>query len=296
MKKYIAIDIGGTAIKYGIVSEAAEIEYKNSIKTEAWKGGPSILEKVIELVEQLCECISEKISGLCISTAGMVDDKSGTIFYASQLIPNYIGTQFKKVLEEKFQIPCEVENDVNCAGLAEYMSGAAQGCKVVTMLTIGTGIGGCLILDGKIFHGSSYSACEVGYMKIDNSDFQTLGAARILTKNVAKEKGESEDIWTGYKIFEEAKKGDMICQKAIENMVDILGKGIANICYIINPGVVVLGGGIMAQEEYLNDMLQKAVKRYLLETIGDNTRIVFAKHKNDAGMLGAFYNFLQKRQ
>lgn len=75
-----------------------------------------------------------------------------------------------------------MENDVNCAGLAEYSSGAAKGCKVVLMLTIGTGIGGCIVLDGKVFHGFSNSACEVGYMHMDDSDFQTLGAASILSK------------------------------------------------------------------------------------------------------------------
>ena len=88
-------------------------------------------------------------------------------------------------MEEKFQIPCEVENDVNCAGLAEYRNGAAKGSKVALVLTIGTGIGGCILLEGKVFHGFSNSACEVGYMHMDDSDFQTLGAASILTKKVA---------------------------------------------------------------------------------------------------------------
>lgn len=109
-------------------------------------------------------------------------------------------------MEEKFQIPCEVENDVNCAGLAEYRNGAAKGSKVALVLTIGTGIGGCILLDGKVFHGFSNSACEVGYMHMDDSDFQTLGAASILTKKVAERKNEIEDKWDGYHIFEEAKR------------------------------------------------------------------------------------------
>ena len=114
---------------------------------------------------------------------------------------------FKKILEDKFQIPCEVENDVNCAGLAEYRNGAAKGSKVALVLTIGTGIGGCILLEGKVFHGFSNSACEVGYMHMDDSDFQTLGAASILTKKVAAWKEEPTENWSGYHIFEEAKKG-----------------------------------------------------------------------------------------
>ena len=276
MKKYISIDIGGTAIKYGIVSEDAEVLLKKEMKTEAQKGGPAILDKVIGIVEALKE---EADAGVCISTAGMVDIEKGEIFYSAPLIPNYIGTAFKKTVEERFGIPCEVENDVNCAGLAEYKAGAAAGSKAAVMLTIGTGIGGCILLNGEVFHGFSNSACEVGYMHMDDSDFQTLGAASILTKKVAAWKGEPAENWSGYHIFEEAKKGD------------VLGKGIANICYVVNPEVVVLGGGIMAQEAFLKDKIEKAVEKYLVSSMWEHTSIAFAKNQNNAGMLGAFYHF-----
>ena len=145
MKKYISIDIGGTAIKYGIICENAEIMMKETMKTEAEKGGSAILEKVFVIVEKLQGRIQEKASGICISTAGMVNTEQGAIFYSAPLIPNYTGMQFKKLLEDKFKIPCEVENDVNCAGLAEYRSGAAKGSHVALILTIGTGIGGSII-------------------------------------------------------------------------------------------------------------------------------------------------------
>ncbi|MGN0273074.1 MAG: ROK family protein, partial [Lachnospiraceae bacterium] len=243
MKKYVSIDIGGTAIKYGVIREDGEIICRDEMKTEAYKGGPSILSKAVEIVKELNR--EHEISGICISTAGIVNTKKGEIFYSAPLIPDYTGTKFKETMEESFGIPCEVENDVNCAGLAEYVSGAAKGSRVVLMLTIGTGIGGCMIVDGKVFHGHSNSACEVGYMHMEDSDFQTLGAASILTKKVAERKQEPEEKWNGYRIFEEAKKGDEICNQAIDEMTDVLGKGIANICYVVNPEVVVLGGGII---------------------------------------------------
>ena len=291
MKQYISIDIGGTAIKYGVIDENAQILIKKSMETEAFKGGPEILKKAIGIVEKLMKETKLEISGICISTAGMVDIEKGSIFYSAPLIPNYAGTQFKEVLEEKFKIPCEVENDVNCAGLAEYKAGAAAGSKAAVMLTIGTGIGGCILLNGEVFHGFSNSACEVGYMHMDDSDFQTLGAASILTKKVAAWKGEPAENWSGYRIFEEAKKGDKICNRAIDEMTDVLGKGIANICYVVNPEVVVLGGGIMAQEAFLKDKIEKAVEKYLVSSMWEHTSIAFAKNQNNAGMLGAFYHF-----
>jgi len=291
MKKYISIDIGGTAIKYGLMNENGEILTSSEMKTEAYKGGPAILEKVVGIVENYRK--DAKISGVCISTAGMVDIEKGEIFYSAPLIPNYTGTKFKSIIEEKFGIPCEVENDVNCAGLAEHISGAAKDSKVSLMLTIGTGIGGCAVIDGKVFRGFSGSACEVGYMHMYGSDFQTLGAASILTRKVAEWKNELETEWNGKRIFERAKRGDELCMRAIDEMVDVLGQGISNICYVLNPEVVVLGGGIMAQETYLREKIERALDKWLVPAIRSKTRLEFARHRNYAGMIGAFYHFKQ---
>lgn len=293
MERYVSLDIGGTAIKYGLINESGEIICRSEMDTESYKGGPAILKKAIGIVEGY---IKEDVSGICISTAGMVDIEKGEIFYSAPLIPNYIGTKFKETMEGKFGIPCEVENDVNSAGLAESVSGASKGSSSSLMLTIGTGIGGCLVIDGKVYHGFSNSACEVGYMHMEGSDFQTLGAASILSSKVAKLKGEEAVKWNGYKIFEAAKKGDKLCIRAIDEMVDVLGQGIANICYVLNPEIVLLGGGIMAQEEYLKERINNATKKFLVESIFSHTKITFAKHKNNAGMLGAFYHFIQRQK
>lgn len=291
MKRYVSIDIGGTAIKYGILNENGDFLCRGNMPTEAYKGGPSILAKAVDIVKEYGS--AEPIHGICVSTAGMVDTKKGEIFHSAPLIPHYAGTCFKEVMEQQFQVPCEVENDVNCAGLAESVSGASKGRSPSLMLTIGTGIGGCIIIDGKVFHGFSNSACEVGYMHMMGSDFQTLGAASILSRKVAEWKNEPAEAWNGYHIFEEAKKGDEFCIQAIDEMADVLGQGIANICYVINPEIVVLGGGIMAQHEYLKLPIENAVKKYLIPSLASQTRIAFARHGNDAGMLGAFYHFAQ---
>ena len=292
MDNFISIDIGGTAIKYGIVCDDGKILEKHEMKTESWLGGPAIVEKVIRITEGYMD--SFKPAGICISTAGMVNTKTGEIFHAAPLIPEYTGINYKKILEQRFKIPCEVENDVNCAGLAESTSGAAVGASVALCLTVGTGIGGAVIMDGRVFHGAGYSACEVGYMTLSGSDFQTLGASSILTKNVADMKKAPVSSWNGHRIFREAKAGDADCIRAIDHMTDVLGEGIANICYVLNPDVVVLGGGIMAQEDYLRGRIEHALSQRLVPAVAKYLRLEFAKYKNDAGMMGAFYHFKQQ--
>ena len=164
------------------------------------------------------------------------------------------------------------------------------------MLTVGTGIGGSIVMDGEIFRGISGSACEVGYMNLPGGDFQTLGAASILGRKVSEWKKEPIERWNGYHIFEAAKKNDELCIRAIDEMTDVLGQGIANICYVLNPEIVVLGGGIMEQKDYLRERIERAVAKYLIPEIASHMKLAFARHGNDAGMLGAFYHFQNCRQ
>lgn len=292
MKKYVSIDIGGTAIKYGLVSGDGEILERHEMDTEASKGGPAILEKAIAITKRYVE--AEEIGGICISTAGMVDVEKGEIFYAGPQIPDYAGTKFKAVLEEKFRLPCEVENDVNCAGLAESVSGAAKGSSSSLTLTVGTGIGGCAVINGQVYHGFSNSACEVGYIHMGGSSFQQLGATSVLTRKTAERKGEPVSAWNGRRVFEQARRGDAVCNQMIDEMADALGMGIANICYVLNPEVVVLGGGVMAQEAVLRSKIQKAINKYLVPSMAEKLKLQFAVHRNDAGMLGAYYHFRGK--
>lgn len=292
MTHYLLIDIGGTNIKYGLLNQEEELLEAHEIPTEAHLGGPHILSKVKELVASY---LDKGILGVALSSAGMVDPQKGEIFYAGPQIPNYAGTQFKKEIETSFGIPCELENDVNCAGLAEQVSGSAQGANPVICLTIGTGIGGCLLVDGKIFHGFSNSACEVGYLHLEDGAFQDLASTTALVAYVAKEHGDDPSLWNGRRIFKEATEGNRICIAGIDRMVDYLGKGIANMCYVINPELVVLGGGIMGQEAILKPKIEASLKAHLVPSLADKTKLVFAHHKNAAGMYGAYYHFKQKQ-
>lgn len=296
MKNYICIDIGGTSIKYGVINEELDFLVKSEMDTEAYKGGPNILNKIIEIVNKYKN--NYKIEGVCISTAGMVDCDKGEIIYASSLIPNYTGTKIKLTIEDEFNIPCEVENDVNCAALAEHFAGGAKGSNISLCLTIGTGIGGAIIINNEVYHGAFGSGGEVGYMNMMGSTFQELGASSILVKKVAIMKNISEKDINGKYIFDKAKEGDKDCIKAIDELIEVLGQGIANICYIINPEVVVLGGGIMAQKEYLYDKIRASIDKNLIPFIRNKTRLEFAINQNNAGMLGAYFSFknMQKKR
>ncbi len=291
IKKYIALDIGGTMIKYGIIDEDGKILEKKETPTEAEKGGPHILSKVVDICKAYIK--DEKISGIGISTAGMVDAKSGQIVYANSCIPDYTGINYKTYFETLFNIPCEVENDVNCAGICENYVGASKGTHSSLCITVGTGIGGCIILENKVVNGFSNSGCEIGYMNMLSSTFQELASTTALIKNTAKAL-ELDDL-DGKIIFDKAQKGDTVCIEQIDKLCDYLGYGIANICYVVNPEMVVLGGGIMEQREYLYPKIKKSLEKYLIPPIYENTKIDFAKCKNEAGMLGAYYNFLARQ-
>ena len=289
MKQYICIDIGGTAIKYGVVQsgEIPEIIQTDSCKTP--ENGTKILQKVFDIIEGLKRNCGQT-EAVCISSAGIVNSEEGCILEANDdLIPGYTGTKIADRVKEKFGIPCFVENDVNCAAMAEYYAGAAKGYHSMLMLTIGTGIGGAFIAGGKLLKGHTYSACEVGYMNMEEGTFEEIAATSALVARTAKRLRKTTDEISGKWIFEQAQDGNEVCIEEIDRMCDILAKGISNICYVLNPEIVLLGGGISAQTDWLKPRIEMGMEKYLIPVIRKKTKLDFAKFKNQAGMIGAYY-------
>lgn len=289
MKQYICIDIGGTAIKYGVVQsgEIPEIIRTDSCKTP--ENGTKILQKVFDIIEGLKRNCGQT-EAVCISSAGIVNSEEGCILEANDdLIPGYTGTKIADRVKEKFGIPCFVENDVNCAAMAEYYAGAAKGYQSMLMLTIGTGIGGAFIASGKLLKGHTYSACEVGYMNMEEGTFEEIAATSALVARTAKRLCKTADAISGKWIFEQAQDGNEVCIEEIDRMCDILAKGISNICYVLNPEIVLLGGGISAQTDWLKPRIEMGMEKYLIPVIRKKTKLDFAKFKNQAGMIGAYY-------
>jgi len=297
---YICIDIGGTSIKYGVLSEKGEIFIDGTVSTKVTEKENFILSDVKKLVRNILdEYRNYEIKGICVSTAGVVNPEKGEIAYAGPTIPKYTGTKIKEELEKEFSISCEVENDVNCAGLGEYWRGAGKGSKSMVCLTIGTGIGGSVILDGKLLNGIGYTAGEIGYMDVNGNYIQNIASSRYLVEKVQKEKVEKEgitDAITGVDIFELAKKGDEICIAGINEIISNLAVGVRNIIYLLNPEVIVIGGGITAQKEYLEEKIRKEVNDGMISDMFRKTRIELAQQGNQAGLLGALYNFLNKNK
>ena len=327
-KRYFALDIGGTKTKYALLGEKGEILSTYEKDTEAQRGGSFILEnvkgeirRVLEelkgeltegaqdgkkaeggkkaevSVEQKAEAkVESLLAGICISTAGMVDEIKGEIIHAGPQIPEYKGCKWKEEIERTFSIPCEVENDVKCAGLGEYSFGSGKGTSSMLCLTIGTGIGGSFILNGEVYHGTSHSAMEIGYMQIPGGMFQRMASTSALVKRVASRKGEPEELWNGKRIFEEVAKEDKICLEELDRLCDALSIGLSNLCYAFNPECIVLGGGIMEQKDILLPKIWGHLQEHLVPIVAENTRLLAASLGNRAGLLGAYVHFHNRQK
>lgn len=321
-KQYFALDIGGTKTKYALLGEKGEILSAYEKDTEAQRGGSFILENVKgEIHRVLAELkgnpmegaqadtkgdakaertteakIEPLLSGICISTAGMVDEIKGEIIHAGPQIPEYKGTKWKEEIERTFSIPCEVENDVKCAGLGEYSFGSGKGTSSMLCLTIGTGIGGSFILNGEVYHGTSHSAMEIGYMQIPGGMFQRMASTSALVKRVASRKGDPEELWNGKRIFGEVAKEDKICLEELDRLCDALSIGLSNLCYAFNPECIVLGGGIMEQKDILLPKIWGHLQEHLVPIVAENTRLLAASLGNRAGLLGAYVHFHNRQK
>ena len=294
---YISIDIGGTSTKYAILNKNGELFVNGMIPTRVTKNKNYILTDIKELVKDLLEQYKMyEIKGICISSAGVVDPDKGEIIFSGPTIPEYKGTRIKQEIEKTFDILCEVENDVNCAALGEYWQGAGKNSESMVCLTLGTGIGGAVILNGKLLNGIGYTAGEIGYMEVNGEHIQNIASAKTLVKLI-QEKKEKEGIKgkiTGFNIFELAKQGDEICIDAISTIIKNLSVGIRNIIYLLNPQVIVIGGGIAEQKEYMEEKIREEVNKGLVGDIFKKTEIRLAEKGNQAGILGALYNFINK--
>ena len=181
---------------------------------------------------------------------------------------------------------------MNSVGLAEAWIGKGKNTKSMFCLTVGTGIGGSYVIDNKLHTGHSFSGGEIGYIPMDGKEFQELASTKTLIENVAKIKEIPVDELNGKMIFDAARNGDEVCLKEIDKLVYYLSKGIATIAYIMNPEMIVIGGGITYQKDFLYPLIMKQLEIDLIPAILEKTKIEIAGNLNDAGMIGALRHFL----
>ena len=285
----LCLDIGGTEVKAMLKDSDFEKDLAN-FPSKAGTNAPDIKEDLFALVENLKN--DYDIEGVAISTAGMVDYKTGIIAGHGPTFKNYKGFDWKKEIRDELNIPAVVENDVKSAAMGEMNFGAGVGHDSAFVLTVGTGIGGCLILDGKIHRGASGHAGEIGYMPFETDKFEALGSTSALVNKSLKYYPE-KNLDNGKKIFEAIDAGDEGAKKLVDEMTDILARGISNIMLIANPEVILIGGGISEQKEKLIDPIIEKIKTYVPENIFESTDIKATKLGNKSGLYGAYAIYKQ---
>jgi predicted NBD/HSP70 family sugar kinase len=279
------LDIGATTIKSGII-ENDELSVKIETPSNAHLGGSYLIETTKDIIRGYSnfDCIG-------ISTAGQVDSEQGIIRYANQNIPDYMGVKIKDIFQNTFNVPVAVENDVNAAALGEanYGVGKNSTIKDFLCLTYGTGIGGAIFIDGKLYRGASFSAGE--FRRIithgeKNGYYENYASTRALIKNVQTVMPELD---TGKKVFKNL--DNPAVKEIIDNWIEEVLYGLASSIHIFNPSLVVVGGGIM-KDEYITNAIREKISGYIMPSFND-VKLVPAALGNNAGLWGAGYLALE---
>ena len=284
----LAIDIGGTMIKYGLVSSDGEILSTDKIETEAEKGLENILNKIDNIFKRYKE---NNPVGIAVSGTGQINGIIGKVIGGNPIIPNWIGTNLVKILEKKYNLPAVLENDVNCVALGEKWIGAGKNLKNFICLTIGTGIGGGIILNNQLFRGENFVAREFGHILIKKGEFEQFASTTALIRLVKERTGK---ILNGKEIFDLEKKEIVEYQEVISEWIENLTDGLSSIIYCFNPANIILGGGVIGQGEPLINRIKNSLFKKIGSQFKEKLNIIQAKLGNNAGMIGASYLLLEK--
>ena len=284
----LAIDIGGTMIKYGLVSSDGEILSTNKIETEAEKGLENILNKIDNIFKRYKE---NNPVGIAVSGTGQINGIIGKVIGGNPIIPNWIGTNLVKILEEKYNLPIVLENDVNCVALGEKWIGAGKDLSNFICLTIGTGIGGGIILNNQLFRGENFVAGEFGHILIKKGEFEQFASTTALIRLVKERTGKTLN---GKEIFDLEKKEIVEYQEVISEWIENLTDGLSSIVYCFNPANMILGGGVIEQGEPLINRIKNSLFKKIGPQFKEKLNIIQAKLGNNAGMIGASYLLLEK--
>ena len=295
MKYYVAVDIGGTSIKFGIINEKGKAVFSSKTNTEANKGGNHLVQKIIQIITPLIQSNKSniKISGIGVSTAGVVDSKIGNIVYANNNLPCYSGTNWKKILWEHFHLPISVCNDVHAASLAEAWVGAGRGYQNFLCITIGTGIGGGAFINGRQFTGSHQRALALGYMNTagNNRIYERKASTATLVHRIELLTGDRGI--NGKNVFIEAKSGDTVYSHILENWVDELAKGLANAIFCFDPELIIIGGGVSKEGQPLITHICNSLKKYVPAPFLSEISLRPAECGDFSGIIGAVYNLVK---
>lgn len=298
---YFCIDVGGTETKGGIIDQDCNIVCQDKISSADIRKNGTLAETIFELAK-LLEIKSglsiEKSQGIGIGLPGLVDSPNGIVKYMSNLnIKDYdIAGKLKKFIK----VPVKIANDAETALIAEQKLGAGQDYNNFVMVTLGTGVGSGIVIDGKPLRSHLPFSCEIGHNYLDKhceADIDTTASTRALvnqTKQAMESHPESK-MWTKYTLDTvdgrtvfEFKDTDKVAKEVFENFIQTLGTCLLNLCNVVTPEAIIVGGGISKQNKNLTTPLENFINNHMfLKNINYKVKVIPAKFLNDAGILGA---------
>ena len=297
---YFCIDVGGTDIKGGIIGKDNTILFTEKVKTIKSPDGKNLEDCIFELISklELSSGLSAKNAlGLGIGFPGLVDGKTGVLKFIPSL--NLVEYNIVKNLKNTLEIPVKIANDAELALLAEQALGAGKGYKNFALLTLGTGVGSGLVINGKTLRSILPYSCEIGHNFNDDytnrlDKFVSTSALIAQTQKAMQENPKSK-MWSTYsletvsgKTVFDFKETDETAKKVFDTFIKNLGTQIVNLCNVFSPDIIIIGGGISSQGEKLTKPLEEYVNNNMfLKIIGKKLKITSAKFLNNAGFLGA---------
>lgn len=309
----VGIDLGGTAVKAGLVDREGRILAQSSIDTKVGRDYRLIIEDMEKQIEELLRDYGagvEDMESIGIGAPGLMNYNSGEVIYCTNLFWNNVplGAELKK----HFNKPVHLENDATVAGLAESLFGSTKDVPNSVFLTIGTGIGGGIIINNRIYSGSHFAGSEIGHMIVgenfyncncgNNGCLETFASAtamikyathrlekdRVKSSILDKAEGRLENI-NAKIIFEAAREGDPLGNETVDRMIKYLSIGIINIYNILDPDIIAIGGGVSKAGDFLIERLKAQVGKMFFTPKIRYGDIVLAKLGNEAGILGAAF-------
>lgn len=304
MENIVCFDIGGTFIKYGLINRSGQLVFKDKVPTPKSDIQKLLPEVLVEKIKGLQRDFL--IAGIGISSCGLVNHETGEILFSNN-IPGYSGMMLGDILFNLFNIPVSVENDVKSACIGEMWKGAIQGKKNVVFLTLGTGIGSTIIIDGNIVNGSRHLAGELGHTVIVNNGrscgcgrrgcFERYAATSALVNDFIHEmerNGEVVEKISGEEILALVKEGDSIATAVYKKFIQYISVGLSNIVHLLNPEAIIIGGGIAEQEDGFIQDINCEINKEIMSIYHQEPIVLPSILGNDAGLYGACYLSLKQ--
>jgi len=288
----IGVDVGGTKIAVAALHNDTELLHEERIPTQAAEGGARVLGRIGDAIERALQAVPTA-SAIGVSTGGVVD-RQGVIRFATASIPDWVGTDIKGTLSARFGLPVAVENDGQAAALAEAVLGAGRGYRSVLGVTVGTGIGGGFIVNGRIYHADDRSGIELGHLAVERDgrlcpcgrhgclEAYASGGCLVTEYNTR----SAAPLQTGEQIVAAAQAGDPAALNAIRVVGAWLGYGLASMVNVLSPAVVVIGGGVARIGDLYLDSVRAAFRAQVYAPLAD-TPILPAALRNHEGVIGA---------